>query len=95
MERVRMNNQDLNICLNLRKYLKEKIRGGVFVSINDDNVMTIHINGGKGLRYSKVISNLSSNRYECTRDSIRQLAYEILHDFKDYIMYRYFIGGEI
>ena len=42
-----MEKYDFITCMNLHKKLKERIKGGIFISI-DNGQLSININGGRG-----------------------------------------------
>ena len=72
------------MCKKLHKILKERIKGGIFISM-DDGVLTVNINAGRGIRYRRNIT-------EVPRDiDVEHLAEQITLDYKMFLNNRFFI----
>lgn len=71
------------LCLDLQKILKERIKGKVFVS-KEDNLLTIYIGPGKGINYRRNINDISN------RVNIEDMANEIEYDYRRFITDLYF-----
>ena len=56
-----MEKYDFITCMNLHKKLKERIKGGIFISI-DNGQLSININGGRGIRYRSYINDLPKGK---------------------------------
>lgn len=78
-----MEKYDFIKCMNLHKKLKDKIKGNIFISINENNIMIININGPHRLRYRSVINDIPKDI------SIDKLADKIECDYKNFIMETY------
>ena len=85
MERIKMNKYDFIKCMNLHKRLKDKIKGRVFLSIENDN-MTININAIKGIKYKSYINDVPKqiSNYDFWAE-------QILDDYKKYIFETFFV----
>lgn len=79
-----MEKYDFIKCMNLHKKLKEKIKGGIFISIEQGR-MSININAGRGIRYRSYINVLPN------KNDINRYADSILYDYKKFINEKYFI----
>lgn len=78
MERVKMDKKNFSLCMNLHKLLKEKIKGRIFVTFYM-GTLTIHINAGKGIKYSR---NLNE---DLTRYNFEKMADFIEYDYRKFI----------
>lgn len=80
-----MEKYDFIICMNLHKILKNKIKGGIFISIASGQ-LCININAGRGIRYKSYINNLPNNKNE-----LQRYAESIEYDYRKFINEKYFI----
>ena len=80
-----MEKYDFIICMNLQKKLKERIKGGIFISI-DNGQLSININGGRGIRYRSYINELPREK-----EQIQKFADLIEKDYRSFINEKYFI----
>ena len=80
-----MEKYDFITCMNLHKKLKERIKGGIFISI-DNGQLSININGGRGIRYKSYINELPRGKEQIPKydDSIER-------DYRSIINEKYFI----
>ena len=66
-------------CIELHKRLKEKVKGGVFIGMNN-GTMTVSISGFRGVRYTKFYNNLPDwIDYDKVSD-------EIAYDYRKFIL---------
>ena len=72
------------MCKNLHKNLKERIKGGIFVTMNE-GVLSININAGRGIRYRRNITEIPWNI------DITELTEQIILDYKMFLNNRFFI----
>lgn len=79
-----MKKYDFIICMNLHKKLKEKIKGSVFIGI-DNGQMSININGARGIKYRSYINELPG------RNDIERYAEYIEKDYRNFINEKFFI----
>lgn len=82
-----MEKYDFIKCMNLHKKLKDKIKGGIFISI-ESGQMAININAGKGIRYRSYINQLPG------KNDIDKYADYIERDYRKFIEEKYFIKKE-
>lgn len=70
-------------AINIQKRLNERIKGSIFVTLNDDNIeITIH--AGRGILYKRSIDDISDDtNYEWLID-------EIEYGYRQYIKERFF-----
>lgn len=80
-----MEKYDFIICMNLHKILKNKIKGGIFISITNEQ-LCININAGRGIHYKSYINNLPNNKNE-----LQRYAKSIEYDYRKFINEKYFI----
>ena len=80
-----MEKYDFITCMNLHKKLKERIKGGIFISINNSQ-LSININGGRGIRYRSYINELPRGK-----EQIQKYADSIERDYRSFINEKYFI----
>ena len=80
-----MEKYDFITCMNLHKKLKERIKGGIFISI-DNGQLGININGGRGIRYRSYINELPREK-----EQIQKFADSIEKDYRSFINEKYFI----
>lgn len=80
-----MEKYDFITCMNLHKKLKERIKGGIFISI-DNNQLSVNINGGKGIRYRSYINEIPKRK-----EQIQIYADSIERDYRAFINEKYFI----
>ena len=80
-----MEKYDFIICMNLHKILKNRIKGGIFISI-DKGELGININAGGGIRYRSYINELPK-----TREQLQIYANSIEKDYRAFINEKYFI----
>jgi hypothetical protein len=73
-----MDKRDWNKCMELHKRLKNKIKGGIFISISN-GTLTVHINAHRGIKYTRYINDLDY------RINIDKLVDEIEYDYRKYI----------
>lgn len=86
MDREKMKEQDFLKCMSLRKRIKDKIKGRIFISLYR-GTLSININSGKGIYYIKNVNNIS---YRIDYD---EMAEEIINDYKRFILDKFFTGG--
>lgn len=79
-----MEKYDFIICMNLHKILKNKIKGSVFISI-ENGQMSININGARGIKYRSYINELPG------RNDIEKYADYIEKDYRNFINEKFFI----
>lgn len=82
-----MEKYDFIKCMNLHKKLKDRIKGNIFISIDEHNTMIININGPHRLRYRSNINNIPKDI------SVDKLVDEIESDYKKFIVEEYFTRG--
>ena len=80
-----MEKYDFITCMNLHKKLKERIKRGRFISI-DNGQLSININGGRGIRYKSYINELPRGK-----EQIQKYADSIERDYRSFINEKYFI----
>lgn len=80
-----MEKYDFITCMNLHKKLKERIKGGIFISI-DNGQLSININGSRGIRYRSYINDLPRGK-----EQIQTYADSIERDYRSFINEKYFI----
>ena len=80
-----MEKYDFITCMNLHKKLNERIKGGIFISI-DNGQLSININGGRGIRYRSYINDLPRGK-----EQIQKYADSIERDYRSFINEKYFI----
>lgn len=69
-------------CIELHKRLKEKVKGGVFIGMNNDT-MTVSISGFRGIRYTKFYNNIPNwIDYDKVAD-------ELYHDYRRFILEKF------
>lgn len=73
-----MDKQDFFKCMELHKRLKEKVKGGIFICINN-GIMSINITGCRGIRFTYNINNISG------WIDFNQLIDEIIWEYKKFI----------
>lgn len=83
-----MEKYDFITCMNLHKKLKEKIKGGIFISIVNGQ-LSININGGRGIRYRSYINDLPRGK-----EQIQTYADSIEKDYRSFINEKYFVVKE-
>lgn len=79
-----MEKYDFIRCMNLHKKLKERIKGGIFIS-TDRGKLYVNINAGKGIRYRSNINNIPD------KNNIDKYVNAIVDDYKAFINEKYFI----
>ncbi len=85
-----MEKYDFIKCMNLHRRLKKRIRGTVFIAL-EDGVLTININPDKwirGVRYRRNINDIT-NRFD-----VEEMAQEIEYDYVRFIKNKFFIEDE-
>ena len=80
-----MEKYDFIICMNLHKILKNRIKGGIFISI-ENGQMSININGARGIRYRCYINELPKRKEE-----VQTYADSIERDYRQFINEKFFI----
>ena len=70
-------------CMNLHKKLKEKIKGSIFIKI-ENNILSIYIDTKKKVKYRKDIYNVSSKR------DIDEIAEMIEGEYRGFINNKFF-----
>lgn len=80
----KMEKYDFIRCMNLHKKLKERIKGGIFISV-ENGKLSININAGRGIRYRSYIEKLPE------REDIQTYADSIERDYRAFINEKYFI----
>lgn len=80
-----MEKYDFITCMNIHKILKQRIKGGIFVSIANGQ-LSININAGRGIRYRCYINELPKGK-----EQIQKFADSIEYDFRKFINEKYFI----
>lgn len=80
-----MEKYDFITCMNLHRKLKERIKGGIFISI-DNGQLSININGGREIRYRSYINDLPRGK-----EQIQTYADSIERDYRSFINEKYFI----
>ena len=83
-----MEKYDFITCMNLHKKLKERIKGGIFISIVNGQ-LSININGGRGIRYRSYINELPRGK-----EQIQTYADSIEKDYRSFINEKYFVIKE-
>lgn len=83
-----MEKYDFITCMNLHKKLKERIKGGIFISIVNGQ-LSININGGRGIRYRSYINDLPRGK-----EQIQTYADSIEKDYRSFINEKYFVVKE-
>lgn len=83
-----MEKYDFITCMNLHKKLKERIKGGIFISIVNGQ-LSININGGRGIRYRSYINELPRGK-----EQIQTYADSIEKDYRSFINEKYFVVKE-
>ena len=79
-----MEKYDFIKCMNLHKKLKERIKGGIFISANREKLY-VNINAGKGIKYRIAVNDIPD------KNSIDKYANAIVDDYKAFINEKYFI----
>ena len=81
-----MLKEEYGTCMNLHKELKAKIRGRVFIKIEDD-ILVVYINDKKGIKFKREvkIATLSLD--------IKYMANKIVNDYKGFIINKFFFTG--
>lgn len=80
-----MEKYDFITCMNLHKILKNRIKGGIFISI-ENGQLGININAGRGIRYRSYINELPKGK-----EQIQTYADSIERDYRSFINEKYFI----
>lgn len=80
-----MEKYDFITCMNLHKILKNRIKGGIFISV-ENGQLGININAGRGIRYRSYINELPQGR-----EQIQTYADSIERDYRTFINEKYFI----
>ena len=80
-----MEKYDFITCMNLHKILKNRIKGGIFISI-DKGELGININAGRGVKYRSYINELPKGK-----EQIQTYADSIERDYRSFINEKYFI----
>lgn len=75
------------MCMDLHKKLKEKIKGGIFITMQD-GILTVNINAGRGIRYRRNITEITRNI------DVDKLADQLVLDYRHFLENSFFIGGE-
>lgn len=83
-----MEKYDFITCMNLHKKLKERIKGGIFISIVNGQ-LSININGGREIRYRSYINDLPRGK-----EQIQAYADSIERDYRSFINEKYFVVKE-
>jgi len=66
--------------MELHKILKERIKGGIFVTISN-GTLAINIRGGRGVNYTKNINDISTR--------IENIADEIEYDYRKFVISKF------
>lgn len=76
-------------CLELHKRLKENILGDVFVSIDENDSLIIHISAYRHMKYKYEYKHISFEMFggELNYDKVVRI---ILHDYNEFIMRKFF-----
>lgn len=79
-----MEKYDFIKCMNLHKKLKDRIKGGIFISIDNDQ-MSININGSRGIKYRSFINDIPKYM------DVDKYADSIEEDYRQFIYEKFFI----
>lgn len=83
-----MLKSEYEACVELRNKLKERVNGKIFVK-NEDGTLTISINAGKGMIYTRNINDISK------RINVEDMADEIEYGYRRFISEKFFIKKEV
>lgn len=78
-----MLREEYLVCMNLHKKLKEKIKGSIFIKI-ENNVLSIYIDTKKKVKFKKDIYDVSSKR------DIEKIAEMIEGEYRRFINNKFF-----
>lgn len=84
-----MEKYDFIRCMNLHKKLKERIKGHIFISIDENRTLSVNIKGPHRLLYKCNIDDTSKSITE------ERLANEIEADYRSFVKEEFFVKKEV